>query len=243
MKSLLPVLVLTLATASFSQAQDNTGSSTPSGANIFAEPTARSATAAIQFSEGAIRFSAAPRSTNVLFAEPIFETASAESVPASPAPKYVYGSRDDYRWQLALGISLVRFRSSRFYATGVGTNTSLTYFTNDWLGVEGNINTSFAPTINHNEHVKYVSYGGGPKVAWRARKVEPWAHVLAGGAHILPQTADAGQNGFGLQVGGGADYRIFPHLSARLEMDWVKTHFFGEWQNNAQANLDIVLHF
>jgi len=138
---------------------------------------------------------------------------------------------------------LLRFRSSRFYATGVGTNTSITYFTSDWLGVEGNINTAFAPGIYLDENVKYVSYGAGPKVAWRARKLEPWAHALAGGAHILPQTAGASQNGFSLQVGGGADYRIFPHLSARLKLDWVKTRFFGEWQNNAQANLDIVLHF
>jgi opacity protein-like surface antigen len=60
---------------------------------------------------------------------------------------------------------------------------------------------------------------------------------------IQPQTADNSKNGFGLQVGGGADYRIFPHLSARVGLDWVRTHLYGEWQNSAQANADIVLHF
>ena len=63
------------------------------------------------------------------------------------------------------------------------------------------------------------------------------------GVHVLPQTAGFGKNGLGLQVGGGVDYRIYPHLSARAELDWVGTHLFGAWQNSAQANVDIVLHF
>jgi opacity protein-like surface antigen len=202
------------------------------------------ATVPPKFSDTFLWPSAEPRLASAsIVAEPRSFAAPAEPLPAAPEPKFVYGSRDDFRWQLALGISLVRFRSSFYYATGVGTNTSLTYFTNEWFGVEGNLNTAFAPTIFQNEHVKYVSYGGGPKIAWRARKWEPWAHTIVGGVHVLPQTAGHSQNGFGLQVGGGADYRIYPHLSARVELDWVKTHLFGEWQNSAQANLDVVLHF
>jgi opacity protein-like surface antigen len=166
-----------------------------------------------------------------------------EASPATPEPKYVYGNRNDFRWQLGLGVSLVRFRSPYFYATGVGTNTSLTYFTNEWFGVEGNVNTSFAPTIARNEHVKYASYGAGPKIAWRGRILEPWAHAIFGGAHILPQVGDQSQNGFGMQLGGGVDYRIYPHLSARVEVDYIKTHLLGVWENSAQANADIVLHF
>lgn len=168
---------------------------------------------------------------------------AAEALPAAPKPRFVYGSRDDYRWQLALGVALVRFRSPFYYATAVGVNTSVTYFTNDWFGVEGNLNTAFAPTIYLNEHVKYAGYGAGPKIAWRRAKWEPWAHAIAGGLHILPKTADNSKNGFELQIGGGADYRIFPHLSARVEVDWLKTHVFGAWENSAQANADIVLHF
>jgi opacity protein-like surface antigen len=61
--------------------------------------------------------------------------------------------------------------------------------------------------------------------------------------HVLPKTANNSKNAFGVQVGGGVDYRIYPHLSARGELDWVRTHLFGEWQNSAQANVDIVLHF
>jgi len=39
------------------------------------------------------------------------------------------------------------------------------------------------------------------------------------------------------------DYRFYPHLSLRAEVDWIKTRVFGEWGDSAQANLDIVLHF
>jgi opacity protein-like surface antigen len=245
MKTLLPVALLALATASVARAQDDRALSSTASVNIAVDFANTSAVAASgNSSDNFLWPSAQPRPRNTVWlAEPPPLAESAEPSPASPDPRYVYGGRDDFRWQLALGISLVRFRSSQYYATGVGTNTSITYFTNEWLGVEGNVNTAFAPTINQNEHVKYVSYGAGPKVAWRARKWEPWAHTILGGVHILPQTAGFSQNGFGLQVGGGADYRIYPHLSARLELDWVRTHLFGAWQNSAQANLDIVLHF
>jgi hypothetical protein len=245
MKTLLPVALLALATASVARAQDDRVLSSTAGANI-AQDFAVTSTDEASFKSSAnfLWPLAQPRAKDTVSLgelRPLAE--SAEPSPASPEPRYVYGSRDDFRWQLALGISLVRFRSSKFYATGVGTNTSVTYFTNEWLGVEGNINTAFAPTIYQNEHVKYVSYGAGPKVAWRTRKWEPWVHTIVGGAHVLPQTAGFSKNGLGLQVGGGTDYRIYPHLSARLELDWVGTHLFGAWQNSAQANVDIVLHF
>jgi opacity protein-like surface antigen len=243
MKTLLPVALLALAIPSTARAQDDRAISPTSSANIAADFANTSAATSFNSSDVLVRPSAEPRPKNALsLAEPGSLAEPAEPSPA-PSPKYVYGSRDDYRWQLALGISLVRFRSSQYDATGVGSNTSVTYFTNEWLGVEGNVNTAFAPTIYQNEHVKYVSYGGGPKVAWRSRKWEPWLHTIVGGVHILPQTAGFSQNGFGLQVGGGLDYRIYPHLSTRLELDWVRTHLFGAWQNSAQANLDIVLHF
>jgi opacity protein-like surface antigen len=176
-----------------------------------------------------------------LLAEPRTFAAPAQAVPASPDPKSTYGNRGD--WQLALGVSVLRFRSSIFYATAVGTDTSVTYFAKDWLGVEGKITTAFAPTIYLNEHVKYFSYGAGPKIAWRLRKWQPWAHTIVGGVHIQPQTAGNSRNGFGLQAGGGVDYRILPRLSVRVGVDWVGTSMFGQWQNSAQANADVVLHF
>jgi hypothetical protein len=160
-----------------------------------------------------------------------------------PTPRFIYSDRDDYRWQLFLGVSFERFRSSVYSASAVGTDTSLTYFLNDWLGVEGGVATFFAPAILHNEHVKLVNYGIGPRITWRRPRWEPWFHGIFGGTHALPQTALSGQNGVALQLGGGADYRLAPRLSLRLELDYVRTRLFNQWQNNGQGDLGLVFHF
>ncbi len=127
---------------------------------------------------------------------------SPEPSPA-PRPKFIYSDRDDFRWQLGLGVSFERFRSSIYSASAVGTTTSLAYFLSDCLGIEGDLNTFFAPTIWQNEHIKLVNYGVGPKFAWRRPRWEPWFHGLFGGTHAFPQTAGHSQNGFAVQLGGG----------------------------------------
>jgi len=224
MKTCSALVLLTLAVAGVTHAQDPSGLF--SQAKLSVAPDAEIVTAAAEPTAKASRAEAA-----------------AEPLPAAPRPKFIFGSRDDFRWQLALGVALVRFRSPFYYATAVGVNTSLTYFTNEWFAVEGSLTTAFAPTINVNEHVKYAGYGAGPKIAGRGKKWEPWAHAIVGGLHIVPKTGGNSKNGFELQIGGGVDYRIFPHLSARVEVDWLRTHVFGAWENSGQANADIVLHF
>jgi hypothetical protein len=160
-----------------------------------------------------------------------------------PTPRFIYSDRDDYRWQLGLGVSFERFRSSIYSASAVGTDTSLTYFLNDWLGAEGDILTFFAPSIGHGEHIKLVNYGIGPRITWRRPRWEPWFHGIFGGSHALPQTAGNSQNGVSIQLGGGADYRLAPRLSLRLEVDYVRTRMFSQWQNNGQGALALVFHF
>jgi opacity protein-like surface antigen len=164
--------------------------------------------------------------------------------PASPPePKFLYGGRDDYRWQLGIGATWLGFRSSIFNANAVGINTSVVYFTNDWFGVEGDITAAFDSTIYANEHKKFALYGAGPKIAWRQKRWEPWAHAVFGGAHEQPQTAAGSRNSYSIKAGGGADYRWNPRLSFRLEGDYVRTGFFSQSQNNFQLSGGIVFHF
>jgi hypothetical protein len=171
--------------------------------------------------------------------------ANAAPVPAAPAPKpnLIYGNRDDYRWQLAIGVGFYRFQSNLINASLVGTNTTVSYFTNGWFAVEGNIVTGFAPAINVNEHVKYFGGGGGFRVGGRRNRFEPWAHALIGGAHLQPQTAGSSRSALAAQAGLGADYRLNSRFSVRAELDWVYTTFFHDTQNNFQAALDVVFHF
>jgi hypothetical protein len=168
---------------------------------------------------------------------------NAEPASPSPQPKFLYGGRDDYRWELSLAASWLRFQSSVFNASAIGINTSVVYFTNDWFGVEGNISAVFAPTILVKEHVKIATYGAGPKIAWRQKKWEPWMHGIFGGAYEQPQIAGSSRSSYAIKAGGGADYRWNPRVSFRLEGDYVRTGFFKEAQNDFQISGGIVFHF
>jgi hypothetical protein len=171
-------------------------------------------------------------------------SAAPEASPSpAPDPKFILGGRDDYRWQLAVGADWIRFRSSIFDASAVGVNASVSYFTNEWFGIEGSASTGFAPEIFNKEHVKLLVYGAGPKIALREKKWEPWGHVILGGSHEQPQTAGHSKNSYAIEAGGGADYRFNPRFSGRLEADWVRTGFFSQSQNNFQLMGGVVFHF
>jgi len=263
MNRLLLSLLLGCAGVCAVQAQDNIPAVYSAGSNAAANFRATSAArvplvqpltqAAPLFTADALDLAsssaAAPgRITTALalpMAAPNATTNAAMSEPSpEPSPKFIFSDRDDFRWQLGLGVSFERFRSSIYSASAVGTTTSLAYFLSDFVGLEGNVNTFFAPTIWENEHIKLVNYGVGPKFAWRRSRWEPWFHGLFGGTHALPQTGNHNsQNGFAVQLGGGADYRFLPRLSARAEVDYVGTKLFGQWQNNGQATLSLVFHF
>ncbi len=173
----------------------------------------------------------------------------AEPVPSKPAapspqPRFVYGGRDDYRWELGVAFVWFRFRSSVFNSNEFGVKPSVTYYLNEWLGVEGSFTGAFGGAVGAGGHdAKIAVYGGGPKVAWRQNRWEPWLHAIFGAGHEGPQTAPGGRNSYTMQLGGGADYRTNPHLSYRVEADYVQTGFFHQTQNNLQFAAGVVLHF
>jgi hypothetical protein len=174
-------------------------------------------------------------------------SASSSSAHPSAAPTRVPSIKDigrENRWQIGLGVALVRFRSSVYVATAVGLNSSLAYFVKDSLAIEGAVTSAFAPAVFQSyEHVKYVGYGAGPKYVFGHDALQPWVHVLAGGIHILPQTAFGSQNGFELLAGGGADYAFTSSLAVRLEADYLRTYVFKQSQNFGQASLGLAFRF
>jgi hypothetical protein len=263
MNRLLLSLLLGCAGVCAVQAQDNIPGATAASSNAAANFSATSAArvplvqrlapASPLFTTDALDLAsssaAAPARVTTALALPMAAPNAATNAgmgepSPEPPPKFIFSDRDDFRWQLGLGVSFERFRSSIYSASAVGTTTSLAYFLSDFVGLEGNVNTFFAPTIWENEHIKLVNYGVGPKFAWRRSRWEPWFHGLFGGTHALPQTGNHNsKNGFAVQLGGGADYRFLPRLSARAEVDYVGTKLFGQWQNNGQATLSVVFHF
>jgi opacity protein-like surface antigen len=255
MKKLLVLAILLCGNSSFARAQESVSATVSTNAAADFTVTSGARTPLVKpmhldepvFVADALDSTASSARPAVTTALAVPETSLA-SVPepaASPLhiPKLTRTALDDYRYELALGVSLERFRSSIYRATAVGTNTSLTYFWNDWLGIEGNISTFFAPTIYQAEHIKLVNYGAGPKITWRQTRYEPFVHLLLGGTHAIPKTAGNSKNGFAMQLGGGVDYRLFPRLSVRGELNYVPSRLFGAWQHNFETAVSGVLHF
>jgi len=252
MKKLLSVGVFLFAASGPVLAQDEVRA-VPQYANAamdFSRTSAASFTAAS--SEDAVRaFAASPRSPDPLASAwlepaPSPVTLASPAYPpaaATPVPKIKDAGREN-RWQIGLGVALVRFRSSVYFATAVGLNASASYFLTDSLAIEGAVTSAFAPAVFQSfERVKYVGYGAGPRFTFRRAALQPWVHALVGGIHILPQTALGSKNGFELLVGGGADYALNPDWALRLEADYVRTQVFGQSQNSGQAVLGIVYRF
>ena len=251
MKSLCMCAFLLLGSAGAAQAQVEIGKpllGTDNAAPDFSATSAAKATLP-DFLAAADSFARPGAVSATVFPAPYLSTAlSAEPVPANPAtpspkPRFVYGGRDDYRWQLGLSLAVFHFQSSVFSATGIGMETSVAYFLNEWLGVEGSVTGAFSTTTVGGSNVKTAVYGGGPKFAWRQKRWEPWLHGLFGGAHEQPQTIGGSRNTYSIMAGGGADYRWNPHLSFRAEGDYVHTAFFHQAQNNLQIAGGVVLHF
>jgi len=171
--------------------------------------------------------------------------ADTPAMPApTPAPKNVFfGDRDDYRWQLGVGVEYLHFNSRAFDANMVGVNTDVTYFTNSWLGLEGNVITGFGSDVFPNSRAKIFGGAGGIRIGSRRARWEPWAHGLVGGAHLQPQTAYGSKTSLMAQAGIGVDYRMQSRWSLRGEGDWVFSQYYNENQNNFQVVVSIVLHF
>lgn len=241
----LVAALLLLGTASAVRAQEEASESKDTIRNVAAEFSAAPAPSTNVFHLGdAFALPPVPRVDAGAAMATTAENGSPDASPSpSPDPRFIYGGREDFRWQLAIGVDWFRFRSSIFNASAVGIESSVTYFTNEWFGIEGSVTTAFSPVLQNNEHVKLLVYGGGPKVAWRQRSWEPWLHAILGGAHVQPQTAGNSRSAFAVKLGGGADYRFNPRFSGRLEADWVRTTFFSQSQNNFELMGGIVFHF
>ena len=169
----------------------------------------------------------------------------ANSLPSTPQPR-PRSSEDLFPWQISVGYEYLRVDSGAGVHFGMqGYTTSMTRFFNDWAGVEAGVSGAFASPFG--SPVRWFWYGGGPRIAWRHnRRLQPWAHVLAGAARIrVVQTAGApaAANSFSWVAGGGADIRFNERLSWRVEADYLATLFSSATQHNMRYRTGIVLNF
>ena len=162
--------------------------------------------------------------------------------PAQPRPQTVRDDAVRDTWELGVGYAFVGFRSSQFNATMSGLNTTVSYYLRDHFAVEGSVTSAFGSQSFGSAAAKYVFYGGGVKVSRGNRKVQPFVHARVGGVHMFPQTAYS-NNGFAVQLGGGAERRLRQGIWLRFEGDYVRSQLYSAGQNNFQAVAAINYRF
>lgn len=186
-------------------------------------------------------------------------TAPATDPVAPAASPKASRNYDLPRWQVGINYAYTRFRPSSTANFNLhGFNTSAVFFMNNWFGLEGDAGAHFGTTPSSggpgiltpgNLDAKLILYGGGPRIAHRGNRFEPWAHAVFGGAHFrFTQTGGASAslaklNAFSLATGGGVDFKFGPRVAIRVQGDFLGTRFFSTWQKSAQAQAGFVFSF
>jgi hypothetical protein len=169
------------------------------------------------------------------FADPVILAPS-----SAPEPQAIPGVFENYSWQAYAGYTFVRFYELPAVAENQnGVNGGITWFYNDWLGVDVEALGVHGTLGGASSWTMFV--GVGPRLRmWAGRNLEVFGHTLIGGAAFWPDTPYGSQGAFGYELGGGVDFR--PHrsrFSLRLQGDLLGTRFFqtNQWSPKVSAGL------
>ena len=175
------------------------------------------------------------------------QTDTTVNVVAEPAPAaaHLFHSSDGYPWQVGMNFLYQRFDIGGSDSNLYGLHTTVNRWLGDSMfGIEGDVTATFGRLIPTRRE-QQVFYGGGVHIGERSGKFQPWAHVLAGGAHerFNQGGGQSAFNGFGLMAGGGVDFQWRSHLAFRFEGDFLATRYAGLWQNTASAGAGVLFDF
>lgn len=122
---------------------------------------------------------------------------------------------------------------------------------NGWLGLVADVSGQYAgleePGVR--ERIRTHAFLFGPQFSVRRnRRVTPFARALFGASHVSTEAAEAGQifsfsdTSFAVALGGGLDVKVKEGLAVRVvQLDYVRTGFFGETQNKGRLSFGLVL--
>jgi opacity protein-like surface antigen len=141
-----------------------------------------------------------------------------------------------------------------------GGGGQATFFLNGWLGIAADLQGygSYTQCLKPSNPLgatgcasaNLFTYTFGPQIKYRAGRFEPFAEVLAGGAHSnfyanacsregLCGSSSPSNNAFALVIGGGVDIKATERISIRLvDADYELTRFGNNFTNgnNSQSN-------
>ena len=108
-----------------------------------------------------------------------------------------------------------------------------------WLGGVADVAGHYGSPSSVN--MRTVTATFGPEISVPTR-ISPFFHVLGGVGRI--RIGSATDTSFATTIGGGVDWRLVPFVSWRVvQIDDVRTRFFGSTQHNARISTGIVLRF
>lgn len=179
-----------------------------------------------------------------VFMPAAFADPAIRALSSAPEPQAIPGVFENYSWQAYAGYTFVRFYELPAVAENQnGVNGGITWFYNDWLGVDLEALGVHGTLGGASSWTVFV--GVGPRLRmWAGRSLEVFGHTLVGGAAFWPDTPYGSQGAFGYELGGGVDFR--PHrsrFSLRLEGDLLGTRFFQTNQWSPKVSAGIVYKF
>jgi hypothetical protein len=119
----------------------------------------------------------------------------------------------------------------------VGWNVAVTGNFKHLLGITGDFSGAYKP------HSDFHSYTVGPVLTARLPVVQPFVHVLFGGATL--SGSGTSTTDFAMMAGGGLDLGLRKGIGWRIiQADWLSTQFGGSTNNkNFRVATGIVLKF
>lgn len=118
-----------------------------------------------------------------------------------------------------------------------GWNASLEGKMLPWVGIVADLSGTYGGNISHH------NYLFGPRVSVSVGKVRPFAELLVGASHVNVHDGSATDTSFSNAVGGGLDYRLGGPVAWRGQLDWIRTRFFSQDQDDVRFSTGIVIHF
>jgi hypothetical protein len=136
---------------------------------------------------------------------------------------------------LSVGYSFLSVDAGPFRDRGDvhGFNVTGAGHFNDWFGIAGEASGHY----ESGDALHYVM--AGPRFTYRgASRVEPYAHVMAGGAFLN----SSGR--FAAQVGGGLDVKVSDKVAIRaVQVDYAPIFFNGNAAHNVKVSAGVSFRF
>jgi opacity protein-like surface antigen len=164
---------------------------------------------------------------------------------ASAKAQAIQGVQADVSNPLQIGVdySFASFDEAsrpRTILNSSGVTGSVVYYgAGGFLGVEGQVSDVFGSSNGRRSQL--VFGGGGARFRWPNRSLQPWAHVVLGGAYLTPQPPFGNNSAFGYKLGGGVDYNPHhSHMAFRLSVDMLGSAFFKTYQVSPEVSVGVV---